>query len=138
MKRFLALSLALIISISALSGCNKQSDLPEGLQIGYENTADGYIFYVPENWSVVNGGDVAAAKVSVINNTSISFTKGEMPDSEIPLYFEKSLADFPSVIRDTITITVRDKECGFGNANGKAYKYIYTYTYEALRITFQK
>lgn len=131
MKRFIALMLVALICLICLSGCNnKNSDVPEGLQIGYENPDDGYLFYVPENWAVVNGGDVAAAKVSVINNTSVSFAKADMPKAEIPLYFEESLKDFPGVIKDTMSIILRDKECTFGNANGKAYKYIYTYKYE--------
>ena len=131
MKKFVALMLAAVICLMSLSGCNKKGDdTPDGLQIGYENTEDGYVFYVPENWAVVNGGDVAAAKVSVINNTSISFVKGEMPKEEIPLYFEESLKDFPAVVKDTMNILQRDKECTFGNASGKAYKYIYTYRYE--------
>ena len=131
MKKFIALILAMVICLISLSGCNKKDDnVPDGLQIGYESLDDGYIFYVPENWAVVNGGDVAAAKVSVINNTSVTFAKGEMPKEEIPLYFEESLKDFPAVIKDTMNILQRDKECTFGNANGKAYKYIYTYRYE--------
>lgn len=131
MRKFIALMVATVICIMSLSACNnKKDDIPDGLQIGYESRDDGYIFYVPENWAVVNGGDVAGAKVSVINNTSVTFTKADMPNEEIPLYFESSLNDFPTVIKDTMNILLRDKECTFGNSGGKAYKYIYTYKYE--------
>lgn len=131
MKKLVAFMLTAVICILSLSGCNsKKNDIPEGLQVGYESLEDGYIFYVPENWAIVNGGDIAAAKVSVINNTSVSFAKAEMPKNEIPLYFEESLQDFPAVIKESMNILLRDKECSFGNANGRAYKYVYTYKYE--------
>ena len=131
MKRFLALLLIIVMSASLLFGCtNKDDEAPEGLQIGLENDAEGYVFYVPENWAIVNSGDVAAAKVSIVNNTSISFTEADMPECSIPEYFERSLGEFTENIKSTMKVTLRDSKCSFGNAKGEAYKYIYTYKYE--------
>ena len=131
MKKVLKLISITILALTVLSSCEANGDeAPEGLQIVKVSESDGFIFYAPENWSIINTDDVAAAKVSAVNNTSITFVSAEMPKESIPEYFEKSLSEFPESISSTMTVTLRDQECTFGNADGEAYKYIYTYKYQ--------
>ena len=131
MKKTLILMLTFVFALFLLFGCtDSKGEAPEGLQICMKNDSDGYIFYAPENWAIINGGDVAAAKVSAINSTSVTFAKAEMPDCSIPEYFEASLNDFTDNIKSSMNITLRDEACSFGNADGEAYKYIYTYRYQ--------
>ena len=127
MKKKLILILTILIFVCAFSACNKkEGEVPEGLQVCYEGVAEGYVFYAPENWTIVNSGNVKAARVSNSNNTSISFTESELPAVTIPEYFEGSLSQFPF----EINILTRDKECSFGNLKESAYKYVYTYKYK--------
>lgn len=131
MKKFTALLLILVSIIPMLFACsNSEGEVPEGLRICFDNPKGGYIFYAPEGWTVINSGDIGAAKVSRINDTSITFTEIKMPDVSVAEYFEKSLSDLPEVIYSTINTVVKDKECAFGNASGEAYKYVYTYKYK--------
>lgn len=131
MRKILALFLIFMIGASALFSCQDSGEkAPEGLQIAKISSEGGYKFYAPEGWSVVSTDDIAAAKVSPINNTSITFVEAAVPVGSIPEYFEESLAEFPDSIKNTMTITLRDERCSFGNANGEAYKYIYTYRYD--------
>ena len=120
----------MILSVLTLFACEGGGDAPEGLQVGCDSDDLGYTFYAPENWAVVNSGEISGAKVSAINNTSITFAKAMPPVGTIPEYFESSLADFPEAIKSTMKIVERDKTCLFGNAKGEAYKYVYTYKYE--------
>ena len=130
MRKSLALIIILALVITSLFACSgNDGDAPEGLKIASVATECGYSFYAPEGWMIVSTPDVAAAKVSKVNNTSISFTEANMPEGTIAEYFERSLADFPEIISSTMNVITRDKATSFGNADGEAYKYIYTYRY---------
>lgn len=129
MKKSILFLLILAISIASLFSCGNKDDAPEGLQ-----TADvserGYIFYAPENWAVINSENVSAAKVSAINNTSVTFAEADIPSGTLPEYFDESMATLPEGIKSTLQILVRDEKCIFGNADGECLKYVYTYKYE--------
>ena len=130
MKKILAILLIVISLSTLLISCDKSGEsVPEGLQIVKISEEGGYKFYGPEHWSIINTNDVAATKVSPVNNTSMTFTEAAVPVGTIPEYFEDSLSQFPESIKSTMTITLRDEKCTFGNAK-EAYKYIYTYKYE--------
>lgn len=130
MKKTLILSLLLILAISAFVSCSKNNDAPEGLQLVRENTEDGYKFYGPDGWAIINDGKISATKVSTVNNTSITFTEANPPVATIPEYFTNSLLEFPDSFKESLQVKLRDEKCKFGNANGEAYKYIYTYKYQ--------
>ena len=130
MKKISALFLIIVLGASMLFSCgNKEEEAPEGLQVVKISEEDGYKFYGPSGWSIVNTDEIAATKVSPVNNTSMTFTEADMPVGTIPEYFEASLSEFPASIKDTMKITLRDEKCIFGNADGEAYKYVYTYKY---------
>ena len=131
MKKTLILILIMAAMTLSIFGCASDAEeAPDGLQICISNEKDGFIFYAPENWAIINGGDVWAAKVSAVNSMSISFVEAEMPVESIPEYFEKSLSEFTENIKSSLNITLRDSACTFGNADGEAYKYIYSYKYQ--------
>ena len=128
-KFFLFLFILLIGSVSIIS-CGKKDEAPEGLQTADVNASAGYTFYAPEHWAVINAESVSAAKVSAINNTSITFTEADAPVGTMPEYFDESMETLPNGIKDTLNITVRDEKCNFGNADGECLRYVYTYKYE--------
>lgn len=135
MRKTLILMLVIAAMTLSLFGCTNEADeAPDGLQVCINNESEGFVFYAPENWAIINSGDVWAAKVSAVNSTSISFVEAEMPIGTIPEYFEKSLGDFTDNIKNTLNVTLRDSACTFGNANGEAYKYIYTYKYQEYDV----
>ena len=130
MRKFLILILSISLVALVLCSCDKKDDVPEGLQLVTSSEEGGYKFYAPDGWMNVNTTGIAGAKVSSLNNTSITFTEAKMPVGTIPEYFNASLSEFSGKIKESMTITLRDEVCSFGNANGEAYKYIYTYKYE--------
>lgn len=130
MKKILLILAVLLIGALSLISCGSKDDAPEGLQTADVREDAGYVFYAPENWSVINAESISAAKVSAINNTSITFTEAPVPATTLPEYFDESMASMPKAIADTLTVTVRDSKCNFGNADGECLKYVYTYKYE--------
>ncbi len=124
-KICLALMILLIGVFGLVSCANGDEDVPEGLQLVYESSTDGYKFYGPEGWVIANRGGVCASYVTAVNNTSISFVKAQKPDGALADYFNSSMAKLPY----EINILKREEACSFGNATS-AYKYIYTYEYE--------
>lgn len=130
MRKKLALILILALVITSIFACSGEGDdVPEGLKIASVESECGYKFYAPEGWTVISTPEIAAARVSNVNSTSISFTEAMMPECTIAEYFEQSLSDFPESIASGMNILTRDKATSFGNADGEAYKYIYTYKY---------
>ena len=124
MKKLIAIMI-LILSLAWLTSCNKDADVPEGLQLADKNETDGYVFYAPEGWSLSNRAGISAAYVSPINITSISFAPADAPSVPLSQYFDESMAKLPY----SISIIKRDEKCAFGNS-ADAYKYIYTYEYQ--------
>ena len=59
MRKLFAIMLA-FFTVFAIVGCSKKDDTPEGLDVGAENREYGYIFYVPEGWTVSNRADISA------------------------------------------------------------------------------
>ena len=129
MKKIVLFLLVLIIGVSCISSCGKKDDAPEGLQTADVSEKGGYIFYAPENWAVINAENISAAKVSQINNTSVTFTEANVPAATLPEYFDASMESLPVGIKDTLTVIVRDEKCNFGNADGECLRYIYSYDY---------
>ena len=111
MKKIVLFLLVLIIGVSCISSCGKKDDAPEGLQTADVSEKGGYIFYAPENWAVINAENISAAKVSQINNTSVTFTEANVPAATLPEYFDASMESLPVGIKDTLTVIVRDEKC---------------------------
>lgn len=130
MKKLSLFLLMMTFGIAVLFSCGSKDDAPEGLQTADKNENGGYIFYAPEHWAVINSESVSAAKVSQINNTSVTFTEAQVPKATIPEYFDESMATMPESIKETMKILERDKSCAFGNADGECFKYIFTYKYQ--------
>ena len=130
MKKISLFLMILLLAAVSLISCGKKDEAPEGLQTADVCAEGGYTFYAPENWAIVNAENISAAKVSAINNTSITFTEADAPVGTLPEYFDASIATLPEGIKATLTLTVRDEKCNFGNADGECLKYVYTYKYE--------
>ncbi len=131
-KKTLLLITALMLGICFLASCSKENEAPEGLMLVKESKENGFKFYGPENWIVINsmvapGSEVWGAKMSSVNNISITLAKSKMPEGEINAYFEKSLDEFPEGM--TPYVVSAPSAANFGNAE-EAYKCVYTYKYE--------
>ncbi len=128
-KRWLSLLLSALLLFSLVS-CGQTGDveIPAGMQLAAGGPDLGYYFFVPEEWTVSNLGDVSAAYVSPLTPASVSLTATELADGESTAdYFEKSFASFPS------SFALRKAEegtaCTLGNAED-AVSYVYTYIYQ--------
>ena len=124
MRKLFAIILA-FFTVFAIVGCSEKDDTPEGLDVGAENREYGYIFYVPEGWTVSNRADISAAFVTAINMTSVSFAPADAPSIPLEQYFDESMAKLPY----EITVLKHGESCNFGNASS-ATKFIYTYNYQ--------
>ncbi len=124
MKKILAVMM-IIAAIFAFASCDKEDDAPEGLDLGDKNTKYGYVFYVPEGWTVSNRDGVSAAYVTAVNNTSVSFTRADAPSVPLTQYFDESMAKLPY----EISVMKHGEDTTFGNASSAA-MFTYTYTYQ--------
>ena len=118
-----------------LVSCGGGSDVPEGMQVAYTSSEDGYVFYAPENWTVTNRDGVSLAFVSGINRTSVSFTKAVAPEGSLDEYVRASIASLGGATaeEESARLTVVGEKCNFGN-EGEAYKYIYTYGFGSEKV----
>jgi len=136
MKKIMLSVLLFLALCTLLISCGKEDEAPEGLQVIAISEEDGFEFYGPEGWVVINSKTdsdtyVYGAKMSSFNNISITLTKSDMPEGEfndenIRAYFEKSCKEFPSDMQLKVQSSPKSKN--FGNAE-KAYECVYTYTY---------
>ncbi len=125
MKKF-AVLLILLISIIAIVSC-KNDDMPEGMQLVKGGEDIGYYFYVPEEWTVANVGDIAGAYASNIDKTSATYIEIEPPAGTVEEYFNESLKEFPNAPE----ILVANQSTPFGTSDSaKAIMYIYNHTHD--------
>lgn len=124
MKKVLSLLLAVIL-LFGLTSCGESDEVPDGMQLCRGGEDVGYYFYVPEEWTLSNLGNISAAYVSTVNPTSVSLTEStDGGVSDLDAYFEVHKADFPY----TITLTGEPTDVKFGNA-AQARAYVYDFLY---------
>ncbi len=139
MKKLLSLAL-LLISILALSSCSPGEDLPDGMKRCAGSTADGYFFYVPEEWLISNVGNIKAAYISRVNTTSVSFTRVELDEDKkndeyfFGEYFNEHRTELEKMqgftLREEATaITLGAKDF----TAERAEYYVYTYEYPSFK-----
>ena len=130
-KRITALLLCLITLFSLVS-CGDDlpegAKLPEGMQYagGEEN---GFLMYVPEEWTLSSLDGVIGAFVSSLDHSSVSLARVEKPkEVSIADYFKESMKDMPfesfKLVKEEGTART------FGNIAKGAVAYEYTYTYK--------
>lgn len=131
MRKFLCVVLAIVtaLSVFSLTSCKKKSDAPDGMQPLRCGSEYGYNLYAPEEWTVSNYGEIAAAYVSKLDSTSITFVKAEAPTGTLEDYFDTEMAKLPFAV----TTDKRNEKTAFGNAS-EAYKYTYSYDYSGSKI----
>lgn len=140
MKRIIALILVAALMLGALitlTACKKDDGTPAGMQLARGGEEYGYNFYVPEEWTVSNRGEIACAYVSTLDSTSVTFVKAEAPTGDAGKtrseltneYFDAEMLKLPF----TVTVGARGNAITFGNAT-EAYEYTYTYEYEKTTI----
>lgn len=132
MKRIISLLLFIVALCALLTSCDTES-APEGLQVIHSSSEEGFTFYGPEGWSIVNTSynaelKVYGAKLGVKGKTSITFIKAEKP-TNLNTYLEESLSNMPDSAKDTVEILKSPEACTFGNST-TANKTIYTYKYK--------
>lgn len=132
MKRLFSITLLIIALTALLSSCNADK-APEGLEVIHSSSVDGFTFYGPEGWSIINTAynadcKVYGAKLGTRGRTSITFIKAEKPQ-DITEYFTSSLSGLPVYSRNTVQILQNPAPCTFGNSP-TASKVIYSYKYK--------
>lgn len=127
--RWLSFLLTLTLLFSLVScGGKSEVEIPDGMQLAAGGSELGYYFFVPEEWTVSNLGDVSAAYVSPLTPASVSLTATELSDGESTAeYFERSFASFPASFG--VAKAEEGTACTLGNAED-AVSYVYTYTYQ--------
>lgn len=126
MKRIGILVLLLALSL-LLVACGGDDDVPDGMQLVAGGEELGYYFYVPEEWTVANQGEVKVAFASNLDTTSASFARAEAPIGSLNDYFTESLEK----LGFATDVKLMGEKCDFGNAEpDEAYKYIYEYKFE--------
>ena len=113
-----------------LCSCNKNKDVPDGMQIVRDDA--GYIFYAPEEWTVSNDREISCAYVSKLDTTSILFTESITPECTIEEYFATDISKLNTSFKNVIVEKTLEKT-NFGDAK-KAYKSIYTYDYKEFNF----
>ncbi|MCQ2414199.1 MAG: DUF1795 domain-containing protein [Clostridia bacterium] len=134
MKKIVCLLLILVFALSAVS-CGKESDVPSGMMLCRGGESIGYNFYVPEEWTVSNIGEISAAYVSTVNPTSVSLAEAEMGTyTDLDAYFNAHKTEFPY----EITVVNAGEAVRLGNADeAKSYVYDFIYqghTYRTLQV----
>ena len=149
MKRIICAALAVLMLFSFV-GCDKESDIPDGMQLVSGSDALGYYFYAPEEWQSANLEGVAAAYISAINTTSVTFTEIDTEsfviedatmsaeDYFLYHYFDDTKGEFP----DDTRYNVNNGEERLFGASGyradKAVMYAYTYEYSEVQYGFMQ
>ena len=145
MKKIICAALA-VLMLFTLVGCSNDGDIPDGMQLVSGSDALGYYFYAPEEWQAANLDGVAAAYISAINTTSVTFTEIDSDAFEIAdetmsaedyflyHYFDDTKGEFPA---DTTFGQKNGEERLFGASGYRADKAIvYTYTYKYNEVEF--
>ncbi len=133
MKKVLLSVILVLLCSLLLAACGKGEEAPEGLSVIEINEEHGFKFYGPEGWMVINSkvdtdSEIWGAKMSSVNNISLTLAKADMPKEDINAYFEKSLTEFPENMKPFVVTA--PTLSNFGNAD-EAYRCVYTYKYEA-------
>ncbi len=132
MKKFISLMLAVITLALTLASCGSDDDMPAGMKLVRGGEDIGYYFYAPEEWTISSYGEISAAHVSSLDNSSVTVV--EVKDTGIKTFDKAALAAY---MRGEIAslsyssapeITVDGEECLWG---GKAaVKFVYTYKHK--------
>lgn len=144
MKKIALLSLIFVMLV-AFSGCGNDNEVPEGMQLVRGGEEEGYYFYAPEEWTVANVGEVAAAYASNVNTTSVTFAEIDeasfkndsegVADSDYFLYeyFNDNKHLYPA---DTV-YGAEAEERILGSANERAdIAVVYTYSYKYNDVSY--
>ena len=131
----------LVGSAFSLSSCGKKSHIPSGMQVVAGGKELGYYFYAPEEWTISNIGDIKAAYVSRVDNTSVTFVEVEplahleSKDGVDPeeyffnSYFNDLKREFPDSFTCSNPEGTPDEPFGkLGEEADRTKKYVYSYT----------
>ena len=124
MKRIVSL-LLILASVIGLTACAADDGIPEGMQLLRGGEDLGYYMYIPEEWVPASMGEVSAAYVSSVDNSSVTYVECPMPDTTVDEYFNAGLEEFPT----KPTIVGEPKAVTFGNADD-ARMYVFDYEYK--------
>ena len=101
-KKFVALALIGVITISALASCTvtkKYPGAPEGMR-PVNDGSNGVIMYIPSNWSIDNSSGVPTAYFSFVDDTMVSLITvpaEELGNRTIPQYFAEYKTKFEAM-----------------------------------------
>ena len=117
MKKILSLVLLLSLMLGLFSCGNKNSDIPEGMQLVRGGSEVGYYMYAPEEWTVSNQADISAAYASKSDPSSITYTEVEPPNMSVGEYFAESSKSYTSDMKFRLLTGENGSSVKFGNAD---------------------
>lgn len=140
MKKILSIAL-LILTAFGLFSCGDDDGIPEGMKLGCDPNATGYYFYIPDSWTESSFGEISAAHVSSLDNSSVSVAKmdrekigaditGEWDIAKefIAAYAQEDIASIPA---DSDIEFVRSGEKNYDDAllgDRPAVRFVYTFS----------
>ena len=133
MKKILSILLLLSLTIGLVSCGNKNSDVPEGMQLVRGGNDVGYYMYAPEEWTVSNQGNISAVYASGVDNSSVTYTEVEPPKMSVAEYFAESSKSYTADMKFRLLCGAEGNDIKFGNAE-KATKFEFDFEYSGRKF----
>ena len=128
-KRFLALLLCAIMLLPMLAACDKNGDVPDGMQ-SVTLESEPFIFYVPEEWVDNRDSGISSAYYS-LDKSIMASARYYSCDSEAQ---SAGLANYVNMIAEQNETTLSGyalvgeiKDASLGMQSAKRYEYTYNY-----------
>ena len=128
-KKILALFLCVIMLLPMLAACDKNGDIPDGMQ---SVTLEGepFILYVPEQWTDNRDSGISSAYYSIEKSILVSARyypcSAEVKDAGIAAYVEK-IAEQNASSLSGYALVGEIKDASLGKQDAKRYEYTYNY-----------
>lgn len=134
--RFAALVTLLLLACALLASCGSDDGAPEGFYLVSDPEADGYYFYVPDEWSNQRASGVVTAYLSDLSTANIGVAYVTTDKTDMAAYWDTSeeelrreFTDYALAEEMPETLTVADRP---------AYLYRYDGTYAGVRYGFHQ
>lgn len=133
MKKILSILLLLSLAIGLVSCNNKNSDIPEGMQLVRGGSDIGYYMYAPEEWTVSNQGNISAVYASGVDSSSVTYTEVDPPKMTVAEYFAESSKSYTADMKFQLLCGAEGNAIKFGNAE-KATKFEFNFEYSGRKF----
>ena len=128
-KRILALFICVIMILPILAACDKNGDIPDGMQ-SVTLAGEPFIFYVPEEWTDNRDSGISSAYYSIEKSILASARyypcDEETINAGIQAYVEK-IAEQNATSLNGYALVGEIKDASLGKKDAKRYEYTYNF-----------